>query len=50
MEVFLGRQRRKKHILSIALLTRTVFYSYLLMGEKKGKKKTFAHTPHSTIL
>lgn len=45
MEVFLGRQRRKKHIHSTALLIRTVFYYYLFNGGKKGKKKkSFAHT------
>lgn len=47
MEVFLGRQRRKKHILSIALLTRTVFYYYLLMGKKKEKKKKLC--THTTL-
>lgn len=46
MEVFLGRQRRKKHI-SIALLTRTVFYYYLFNGEGKKKKKKKLCTHHT---
>lgn len=50
MEVFLGRQRGKMHILSLTLLTRTVFYYYLFNGEKKGKKEKKFCTHHTLVL